>query len=80
MPHSVPVKDAEKQRKANTQDMGAGIAITKGDNGICSIQQDMRAYGLTEGSSRQFFACGESKHDKSFRQHMKKVKAKFGKN
>jgi hypothetical protein len=78
--HSVPLKDEEKVREQNTKNMGAGIAITKGDDGRCSVTQDMSAYGLSEGSSVQFFSCGESKFDKSFREHMKAVKAKLGKN
>jgi hypothetical protein len=80
VPHSVPLKDEEKERKKRTKNMGAGIAITKGEDGRCSITQDLSVYGLSEGSSTQFFACGESKFDQSFRAHMKKVKAKIGKN
>ena len=79
VPHSSPVKDEEQERAKNTKDMGAGIAITKLDDGTCSVTQDMTAYGLSEGSSTQYFSCGESKFDKSFREHMKKVKAKLGK-
>jgi hypothetical protein len=79
VPHSVPLKDEEKEREKNTKNMGAGIEITKGDDGTCSITQDMSAYGLSEGSSTQYFSCGESKFDKSFREHMKKVKNKLGK-
>lgn len=79
VPHSVPLKDKEKEREKNTKNMGSGIAITKGDDGTCSITQDMSVYGLSEGSSTQHFNCGESKFDKSFRDHMKKVKAKLGK-
>lgn len=80
VPHSVPLRDEEKEREKRTKNMGAGIAITKGENGGCSITQDLSVYGLSEGSSKQFFNCGESKFDKSFREHMKKVKAKIGKN
>jgi hypothetical protein len=79
VPHSAPVKDEEQERAKNTKDLGAGIAITKGDDGTCSVTQDMTAYGLSEGSSTQYFTCGESNFDKSFREHMKKVKAKLGK-
>ena len=79
VPHSVPLKDEEKEREKNTKKMGAGIAITKGDDGTCSITQDMSVYGLSEGSSTQYFNCGESKFNKSFREHMKKVKTKLGK-
>lgn len=79
VPHSVPLKDEEETRKKNTKNMGAGIAITKGEDGRCSVTQDLSAYGLSEGSSTQFFSCGESKFDRSFREHMKVVKAKLGK-
>jgi hypothetical protein len=79
VPHSVPLKNEEKEREKNTKNMGAGIEITKSDDGTCSITQDMSAYGLSEGSSTQYFSCGESKFDKSFREHMKKVTNKLGK-
>ena len=79
VPHSVPVKDEEKEREKNTKNMGSGIAITKGDDGTCAITQDMSVYGLEHGSSTQYFSCGESKFDKSFREHMKKVKDKLDK-
>ncbi|WP_157673814.1 hypothetical protein [Cognaticolwellia beringensis] len=79
VPHSFPMKDVEKEREKNTKNMGSGIAITKGDDGRCSVTQDLSVYGLSEGSSTQFFSCGESKFDKSFREHMRKVKSKLGK-
>ncbi|WP_143764333.1 hypothetical protein [Cognaticolwellia mytili] len=79
VPHSVPLKDEEKEREKSTKNMGGGIAITKGENGSCEIKQDMSVYGLNEGSSIQKFSCGETKFDKSFREHMKKVKTKLGK-
>jgi hypothetical protein len=79
VPHSVPLKDEENEREKNTKNMGAGIAITKGDNGGCEIKQDLSVYGLSEGSSIQKFRCGETKFDKGFREHMKKVKTKLGK-
>ena len=79
VPHSMPIKDEEKERKQNTKNMGSGISTTKGDDGTCSISQDMSIYSLSEGSSTQYFACGESKFNKSFREHMKKVRAKLGK-
>jgi hypothetical protein len=80
VPHSAPLKDEQKERDKNTKNMGAGIAITKGEDGRCSVTQDLSAYGLSEGSSTQYFSCGESKFDKSFREHMKKVNNKLGKN
>ena len=80
VPHSVPLKDEEQEREKNTKNIGAGIAITKGDDGRCSVTQDMSAYGLSEGSSTQYFSCGETKFNSSFREHMKKVKNKLGKN
>lgn len=79
VPHSLPLKDEAQEREKNTKNMGSGIAIAKGEDGTCSITQDMTVYGLDHGSSTQYFSCGESKFDKSFREHMKKVKAKLGK-
>lgn len=79
VPNSVPIKDDEKEGKKNTQQMGSGISTTKGDDGVCSITQDMSVYGLSEGSSTQYFNCGESSFNKSFREHMKKVRMKLDK-
>lgn len=78
VPHSTPLRDEENEREKRTKNMGAGIAITKGEDGGCEIKQDLSVYGLSEGSSIQKFRCGESKFDKSFREHMKKVKVKLG--
>lgn len=80
VPKSIPLLDPEKERDNNTQNLGAGIAIEKSDNGTCAITQDMSAYGLDNGSSTQYFNCGESKFDKSFRLHMKNVQKKIKKN
>lgn len=79
VPKSIPLLDPEKEREKNTHTMGAGIAIEKNDNGTCAITQDMSAYGLDNGSSTQYFNCGESKFDKSFRLHMKNVQKKISK-
>ncbi|SEL82015.1 hypothetical protein SAMN05216262_1245 [Colwellia chukchiensis] len=77
VPHSVPLKDAIKAREQSTKKLGAGIVMSKGDNGVCSITQDLSAFGLTEGSSTQYFNCGESKFEKNFRRHMQNVNAKL---
>ena len=73
VPNSTSVFDQEQPEQTNTINVGGSIAITKGDDGICSIKEDLTVYGVEDATSTQYFACGESKFDKSFRLHMKKV-------
>lgn len=53
------------------------IAIIKHDNGTCTIKQDLSSVGMEGITSNQYFKCGESKADKHFRLHMKKVKERM---
>lgn len=79
VPHSTPVKDGEKQRKLSTVRYTDDLSITKGDDGTCSISQDLSNVGMEGITALQSFACGETKMQKGFRQHMKKVLKKLGK-
>ena len=76
VPHSKKQLTYEQQREKNTTKMSDNISITKYDNGVCTIKREQFLGSPVEGSS-SVFACGESKFDKSFREHMKKVNAKL---
>ncbi|NQY64504.1 MAG: hypothetical protein HRT38_12350 [Alteromonadaceae bacterium] len=79
VPHSVPLKDAAREREKNTTNYADGISIIKNEDGKCSVETDLGSVGIEGVKSVQFFSCGESKFDKRFRLHMKKVRSKFGK-
>ena len=79
VPHSVPILSQEQKDKANTTSYSSDTNITKYENGTCMVEQDLSSVGIAGVKSQQYFACGESKFDKSFREHMKKVQAKLGK-
>ena len=76
VPHSTEQLTPEQKREKNTTKMSDDISITKYDNGICTIERKQFLGSPVEGSSAAF-ACGESKFDKSFREHMKKVRDKI---
>ncbi|KGJ97593.1 hypothetical protein [Colwellia psychrerythraea] len=65
----------DQQYKLNTSQSHVG-SITKNDNGTCTIHRE-QILGSPVEASTSYFACGESKFDKSFRQHMQKVQAKL---
>jgi len=75
VPHSdVPLTTEEKHQK-NTSFSHTG-SITKHDDGTCTIVRE-QILGSPVEASVSSFACGESKFDKSFREHMKKVNDKL---
>jgi len=65
----------EQKYKKNTSNSHVG-SITKNDNGTCTIHR-AQIYGSPVEATTASFACGESKFDKSFREHMQKVQAKL---
>lgn len=75
VPHSEVELTVEEKHKQNTSGSHAEL-ITKNDNGTCTIVRE-QILGSPVEASTSSFACGESKFDKSFREHMKKVNAKF---
>lgn len=79
VPHSVPLKNAEREREKNTTNYADGVSIVKHIDGKCSVETDLGSVGIEGVTSIQYFSCGESKFDKSFRHHMKKVLGKLGK-
>lgn len=66
----------EEVHEKNTLKMSDNISITKHDNGTCIIEREQFLGSPVEGSTSAF-ACGESKFDKSFREHMRKVQNKI---
>lgn len=79
VPHSIiPLSNEDKQKQA-TLSMSADKSIIKGDDGNCSLVEDLSVVGIPGVTAVSSFSCGESKHDKSFRKHMNKVIKKLGK-
>lgn len=76
VPHSTIQLTLEQERENKTIKMSDDISITKYDNGVCTIERKQFLGSPVEGSTSAF-SCGESKFDKSFREHMKKVRDKI---
>ena len=75
VPKTLVPLTADQQHKLNTSTSHVG-SITKNDNGTCTIQRE-QILGSPVAATTSYFACGESKFDKSFREHMQKVQAKL---
>ena len=71
----IPLSQEQKYKK-NTSTNHTG-SITKNDNGTCTIKREQMLGSPIEATT-SYFACGESKFDKGFREHMKKVRVKLG--
>lgn len=76
VPASMVQLTQDQERSQNTTKMSNNISIIKHDNGVCTIEREQFLGSPVEGSSA-FFACGEAKFDKNFREHMNKVKNKI---
>ncbi|MCW8863340.1 MAG: hypothetical protein OQK09_05530 [Colwellia sp.] len=76
VPHSNKQLTPAQEKEKRTTRMSDSISITKYDNGLCTIEREQFLGSPVEGSSAAF-ACGESKFDKSFREHMRKVQEKL---
>lgn len=79
VPHSVQPQSAEEKKKTATQQMGSGIAITKGEDGRCTITRDLSHVGMDGLTSVEGFSCGQTEMQKAFGAHMKKWNKKYGK-
>lgn len=75
VPKTIVPLTIEQQQKLNTSSSHVG-SITKNDNGTCTIYRE-QILGSPVHATTASFACGESKFDKNFREHMEKVQAKF---
>ncbi len=76
VPESIIPLTREQKYIQNTSKSHVGT-ITKNDNGTCTIYRE-QILGSPVEATTSTFACGESKFDKSFREHMQKVQAKLG--
>ena len=76
VPHSDKQLSEEEIRQKNTVTISNDISITKNDNGTCIIKRS-QFLGSPVEASTSMFSCGESKFDKNFRDHMKKVQDKI---
>lgn len=76
VPHSNEQLTPEQEREKKITRMSDDISITKYDNGLCTIERKQFLGSPVEGSTSAF-TCGESKFDKSFREHMQKVRDKI---
>ncbi|QOL26777.1 hypothetical protein LP316_05630 [Thalassotalea sp. LPB0316] len=72
----VPLTQDEKDKRA-TSNIG-NFDIIKGDNGNCTLVEDLSYLGL-DHKAVSSFGCGESKDEKNFRLHMDKVLERLGK-
>ncbi|PKG84957.1 hypothetical protein CXF85_04930 [Colwellia sp. 75C3] len=75
VPKTIVPLTVEQQHKLTTSTSHTG-SITKNDDGTCTINR-AQIYGSPIPATTSYFACGESKFDKNFREHMKKVQAKL---
>ena len=75
VPHTFVPLTSEQKIEKNTIKMDDSISIIKGDDGTCTIIREAFP-GSPVPASVSSFACGESKFDKSFREHMARVRAK----
>ena len=75
VPNSIVPLTSEQKRAKNTSKSNA-ISITKHDDGTCTLEREQFLGSPVEATASSF-ACGESKLDKSFRAHMKKVQQKL---
>ncbi len=76
VPKTIVPLTTEQEYKKNTSTSHVG-SITKNDDGTCTIYR-AQVLGSPVEATTSRFACGESKFDKNFREHMQKVKAKLG--
>ncbi len=75
VPHATVPLTREQKYQQNTSTSHVG-SITKNDNGTCTIHRE-QILGSPVEATTSTFACGESKFDKNFREHMQKVQAKL---
>ncbi|GLX77761.1 hypothetical protein tinsulaeT_11010 [Thalassotalea insulae] len=77
--HSTTQLSKEEKNEQATYQMSSDLKIIKGNDGTCFIKKDLSTVGIEGVTSVESFSCGQSKFDKSFKAHMKKVLKKLGK-
>ncbi len=79
VPHSQVQESADEKRKNATSSVGPSKQIIKGDDGSCTLVEDLSTVGMEGITAVSSFSCGETKFNRNFREHMEKVRAKLGK-
>jgi len=79
VPDSIVPETSDARRSRTTQRYSDRLAITKNENGTCTIVEDLSAVGIEGVKAVSGFNCGESKDKKAFREHMEGVLKKLGK-
>lgn len=79
VPRSNQQFTADQIKEKSTTRYSDDLSIMKGNDGRCSIEEDLSNIGIEGVTAVSGFKCGESKFDASFRQHMEKVRKKIGK-
>jgi len=77
--HSKKQLTREEKKRAMTTQYSGGLAITKNDNGSCSIAEDLSNVGMEGIVALSGFKCGQTKMEKMYDKHMDKVLEKLGK-
>jgi len=79
VPDSIVPETSDARHARTTQRYSDRLAITKNENGTCTIVEDLSAVGIEGVKAVSGFNCGESKDKKAFRKHMEGVLKKLGK-
>lgn len=79
VPDSIVSETSDARHARTTQRYSDRLAITKNENGTCTIVEDLSAVGIEGVKAVSGFSCGESKDKKAFREHMEGVLKKLGK-
>jgi len=79
VPDSIVPETSDARHARTTQRYSDRLAITKNENGTCTIVEDLSAVGIEGVKAVSGFSCGESKDKKAFREHMEGVLKKLGK-
>ncbi|WP_206485001.1 hypothetical protein [Thalassotalea sp. G2M2-11] len=79
VPHSKKQPSTDEKISQATQQLTSGMKIIKGDNGSCVIERDLSSVGMEGITVLEGFSCGQTKFEKNFNAHMKKVLKKLGK-
>jgi hypothetical protein len=81
-----PVQHSQKKigtiekREKMTTNYSSNISITKGDNGNCTLKEDLTSVGMAGITALSGFKCGQTKMEKMYNAHMNVVLKKSGKN
>lgn len=77
VPKSVIPLTRDEMKNKNTQQLSGSLSITKTDDGVCVITEDLSSVGIEGVKATSVARCGITKMQRRFRDHMKKVTTKF---